>query len=88
MVVQEGIRIVARYAEFREVRVEEIPTRVSTRVPTRFRGRRSRFRLVGDRVVVVRVELMDHSDWRVWEKALVDVIEHQRHSRLLSMSTR
>lgn len=78
--MQEVIRIVARYPEFREVSVEEI----LTRVPTRFRGRRSRSRLVGDRVVVVRVALMDHSDWKVLEKALVDVIEHQRYSHLPS----
>lgn len=78
--VQEGI---AGYVGFREGSVEEI----STRVPTRSRGRRSRIRLVGDLVGVVRVALMNHSDRRAWEKALVDVIERQQHSHLLSMST-
>jgi len=80
-VVQEDICVVAG---FREVSVEEI----STRVPTRSRGRRSRIRLIGDLVGVVRVALMNHSDWRAWEKALVDVIEHQQRSHRLSMSTR
>ena len=80
-VVQEDIRFVAGYVEFREVRVEEI----STRAPTRSRGRGSRIRLVGDLVGVGRVALMNHSDWRAWEKVLVDVIEHQQRSHLLSI---
>jgi hypothetical protein len=79
MVVQEDIRV-----EFCVVSVEEN----STRLPTRSRDRRSGIRLVGDLVAVVRVALMDYSDWRVWERALVGVIEHQHHSHLLSMSTR
>lgn len=83
-VAQEDNRIVAGYVEFREVSVEE----VSTRAPTRSRGRRSRIRLVGDLVGVGRVALMNHSGWRVWEKALVDVIDHQQHSHLLSMRMR
>jgi len=78
MVVQGDIRV-----EFCVVNVEEI----STRVPTRSRGRRSRGRLVGESVVVVRVALMDYSDWRVWERALAGVIEHQQRLQLLSTST-
>lgn len=77
------IRVVAGYVEFRVVTVEE----TSTQVPTRSRGRRSRIRLVGNLVVVVRVVLMNHSDWGVRERALVGVIERQRHSHLLSMGT-
>lgn len=84
MVEQENIRAVAGYVDFRVVGVGEI----STRVPTRSRGRRSRIRLVGDLVLAVRVVLMDYSDWRVWERGLVGVIEHQQHSHLLSMSAR
>ena len=77
MVVQEDIRV-----GFCVVSVE-----ISTRVPTRSRGRRSRDRLVGELVVVVRVALMDYSDWRVRERALAGVIEHQQRSQLLSTST-
>lgn len=84
MVEQENFRVVAGYVEFRVVTVEEI----STRVPTRSRGRRGRIRLVDDLVLAVWVVSMDYSDWRVWERGLVGVIEHQHHSHPLSMSAR
>jgi len=73
MVMRRDMRVVSGYVEFRVVIVEEI----STRDPIRLQSRWRRIRLVGDLAVVVRVVLMDHFDWRVWEMALAGVTEHQ-----------